>query len=143
MRVFDDVISSEPVETRRAFLQVLWWIIDADGVLDQRELAFVDAVRQRLDLDEVGSPADAPEESWADLLGPVAHYVLMQCALLATADGECHLRERERMEDLARLLDAEPGSVDEMVAWAWEGHRWMGCGMAFLSLDERTAAARA
>lgn len=136
MRIFDEAISRQPASAKTAFVEVLNWLAHADNVLHGQETAFLAELIRVLELPEL-ELASAPEwqDSWADELAPVAHYALMQGALLAAVDGHVDVSERECLEFLAEQLDAEPGSVDEMLDWAVVGHQWMGLGLEYLARD--------
>ena len=74
-----------------------------------------------LDLIEVRDALpDRPDwtGTWSDLLAPVARYVLLQCALLAWADGVFHVAEAKLIDRLRDRLEVGEDDLSRVVAWA-------------------------
>jgi len=136
MDALTEALRVSPERARVAFIEVLCWLVHADGAVDPREVTFVQSQALALGVPQVELHEPMVwDDRWPEQLEDIGHHVLMQCALLTVADGSCHVRERERLEFLEGELDAQPGSVDEMVEWALEGHRWMSNGARFLRRD--------
>lgn len=137
MRVLNEIMLDQPDAVRLAFLEVLSWILHADGVVDPREQQFLDHAAAMLGFESL---QDALREvdrrwkpAWTDILAPVGPYVLMQGALLAWSDGELHESERAVLERLRDGLQVERDLHDKILRWAYEGHRWTMAGLSLLA----------
>lgn len=132
-----DPILGQPDPVKRAFIEVLAMVVRVDGVIDNRERSFLQRVSRELKLDidtqvllDTDVVLDADRTA---LLEPVAHYTILQGALLAASDGVCHVAEREVLEQVAAELDADAGFVSRALDWALRGASWMEEGMALLT----------
>ncbi len=137
-----DPLAEQPEDVRRAFTEVMAWIMAADGELRPEELAMVADLRRRLAL----APSQAPHpptwsEGWPALLRPVGAATLLQACLLATTDGDVAAEELDCLELLQDALDLDPGSVRAMLAWAQEGHRWIRKGQGLMAEARRGGTA--
>lgn len=137
MRILDEIVLDQPDSVRLAFLEVLNWMLHADGVADDREQRFLDHTATLLGFEGLRHALPARSEdwkpAWTRILEPIAPYVLMQAALIAWADGELHDDERALLERLRRGLDLDPGVHDRVLRWAHDGYRWTMEGVALLA----------
>ena len=132
----DPVLSCAPA-VRLAFLETLSLLAHADGVIDDQEVIFLTRMAEELQL-EVSAEALLQEarpmdDARAELLEPIAGYVVLQGALLVVADGHCHIAERELLEELASALDVAPDLVGEVLAWAELGTQWIAQGVGLMA----------
>lgn len=128
-----DALLAQPLEVRTAAVEVLAWVMGADGELRREELATVDDLARRLDLSwRAHSQVPSWNEAWARVLRPVGPQVLQLACLLATADGDLAEVELDCLALLQGALRLDPGSVGALCAWAQEGHRWARKGQALL-----------
>lgn len=139
MRHFDEILLDQPDAVRLAFLEVLNWMLAADGVADPREVRFLDDLATRLGFAGLrGALPTGPQDwkpAWTEILAPVARYVLLHCALLAWEDDTLHANEVERLAALCHALQIDATRRDEAIAWARDGRRWMREGFALLAAD--------
>lgn len=139
LRVLDEPILSQPAPVRLAFLEVLHFVMWADGVLDDREERLLDELCARLDVRELRDLLPEKPEwktSWGRMLMPVRRYVLLQAAVMSWADGSVHRAERVMLERLTLALGEDLITLDAVLDWAEAGRAWAERGLALLEGEE-------
>ncbi len=127
------LLTRQPLDTRLATVDVLAWVMGADGELRPEELAMIADLRRRLALPPLDPPrAPSWSEAWPALLAPVAPEVLALAALLATSDDDLADAERACLDLLQAALGLDPGSARALIRWAEEGHRWLRKGTGLI-----------
>lgn len=127
----DPLLSRSP-EARTATLEVLAWVMGADGELRREELAVIEDLARRLDLRWRPPLVPSWSEAWVAPVRPVGPLVLQLACLLATADGDLSPAELDCLELLRGALGLDRGAVDALCTWAQEGHRWAHKGESLL-----------
>lgn len=124
-------LRSRPHAVRLACVQVVQWLMRADGRATTREQLQVVDLARFLDVDPAGLAAvPSWNESWPALLSDDGMTVLMQAALLVTADDSEDPGELACLEQLQVAFGLPAEAVEQVLAWARDGQAWLARGKA-------------
>lgn len=124
-------LRSRPRATRRAFVEVVSWLVRSDGHASPREEVQVVDLARFLDVDPAALP-DPPSwrEDWLVHLREDAGAVILQAALLVTADASEDPGELACLEQLQVAFDLPADTVPAALRWARQGQTWLAAGKA-------------